>query len=221
MAMNFDIPNISETAGKVVTGTKKRKTRKIGALRLGDSLKMISHHFTCTEESQDEDKGIAFYSLSEGNEKASFYGEEISLTGVCIYRKKVVAIYVELPSEKREALMQALTADAGEAQASSAMDIFADTVTSIFVTRPANGDKSFTIALMDSEAAKALSDQAVIEAEEKKQAKGPLGRLFSTFFDPVGRISRKSYIPKMLTVGIPAVVMFAFTCFKPELFAYV
>ena len=218
MAMNFDIPDISETAGKAVTGTKKRKTRKIGALRLGDSLKMISHHFTCTEESQDEDKGIAFYSLSEGNEKASFYGEEISLTGVCIYRKKVVAIYVELPSDKREALMKALTADAGEAQASSAMDIFADTVTSIFVTRPAKGDKSFTIALMDSEAAKALSDQAAIEAEEKKQAKGPLGRLLSTFFDPVGRISRKSYIPKMLVVGIPAAFMFAFTCFQPELF---
>lgn len=86
------------------------------------------------------------------------------------------------------------------------------------MTRPAKGDKSFTIALMDSEAAKALSDQAAIEAEEKKQAKGPLGRLFSTFFDPVGRISRRSYIPKMLTVGIPAVFMFAFTCFKPELF---
>ena len=57
-----------------------------------------------------------------------------------------------------------------------------------------------------------------VEAEEKKQAKGPLGRLFSTFFDPVGRISRRSYIPKMLTVGIPAAFMFAFTCFKPELF---
>ena len=182
MAMNFDIPDISETAGKAATGGRKRKTRKIGALRLGDALRMIANHFTCTEESRDEDKNIAFYSLSDGEEKASFYGE------------------------------------AGEAQASSAMDIFADTVTSIFVTRPAKGDKSFTIALMDSEAAKALSDQAAVEAEEKKQAKGPLGRLFSTFFDPVGRISRRSYIPKMLTVGIPAVFMFAFTCFKPELF---
>lgn len=221
MAMNFDIPDISETAGKAVTGGKKRKTRKtrkIGALRLGDTLKMIANHFTCTEESRDEDKNIAFYSLSEGDEKASFYGEEVSLTGVCIYRKKTVSIYVELPTEKRAALMQALMKEAGEVQASSAMDIFADTVTSIFVTRPTKGDKSFTIALMDSEAAKALSDQAAIEAEEKKQAKGPLGRLFSTFFDPVGRISRRSYIPKMLTVGIPAVFMFAFTCFKPELF---
>ena len=198
--MNFDIPDISESAGKAVTGGKKRKTRKIGALRLGDSLRMIANHFTCTEESRDEDKNIAFYSLSEGEEKASFYGEEISLTGVCIYRKKTAAIYAELRAEKR------------------AMDIFADTVTSIFVTRPAKGDKSFTIALMDSEAAKVLSDQAAVEAEEKKQAKGPLGRLFSTFFDPVGRISRRSYIPKMLTVGIPAVFMFAFTCFKPELF---
>lgn len=50
MAMNFDIPDISETAGKAVTGGKKRKTRKIGALRLGDSLRMIANHFTCTEE---------------------------------------------------------------------------------------------------------------------------------------------------------------------------
>ena len=202
--MIFDIPDISETAGKAVTGGKKRKTRRIGALRLGDSLRMIANHFTCTEESRDEDKNTAFYSLSDGEEKASFYGEEISLTGVCIYRKKTAAIYAELPTEKRAALIEALTKEAGEAQASSAMNIFADTVTSI--------------ALMDSEAAKALSDQAAVEAEEKKQAKGPLGRLFSTFFDPVGRISRRSYIPKMLTVGIPAVFMFAFTCFKPELF---
>lgn len=172
MAMNFDIPDISETAAKAVTGGKKRKTRKIGALRLGDTLKMIANHFTCTEESRDEDKNIAFYSLSEGDEKASFYGEEVSLTGVCIYRKKTVSIYVELPTEKRAALMQALMKEAGEAQASSAMDIFADTVTSIFVTRPAKGDKSFTIALMDSEAAKAFSDQAAIEAEEKNRQRG-------------------------------------------------
>ena len=105
MAMNFDIPDISETAGKAATGGRKRKTRKIGALRLGDSLRMIANHFTCTEESRDEEKNIAFYSLSEGDEKASFYGEEISLTGVCIYRKKTAAIYAELPSEKRAALM--------------------------------------------------------------------------------------------------------------------
>ena len=68
MAMNFDIPDISETAGKAVTGGRKRKTRKIGTLRLGDSLRMIANHFTCTEESRDEDKNIAFYSLSEGEE---------------------------------------------------------------------------------------------------------------------------------------------------------
>ena len=47
--MNFDIPDISETAGKAVTGGKKRKTRKIGALRLGDSLRMIANHFTCSD----------------------------------------------------------------------------------------------------------------------------------------------------------------------------
>ena len=60
MAMNFDIPDISETAGKAATGGRKRKARKIGALRLGDSLRMIANHFTCTEESRDEEKNTAF-----------------------------------------------------------------------------------------------------------------------------------------------------------------
>ena len=70
--MIFDIPDISETAGKAVTGGKKRKTRRIGALRLGDSLRMIANHFTCTEESRDEDKNTAFYSLSDGEETVSY-----------------------------------------------------------------------------------------------------------------------------------------------------
>ena len=218
MAMNFDIPDVSESAAKAVGGGKRRKPRKVGALRLGDSLKVVSHHYTCTEESKDEDKAIAFYSLSEGEEKASFYGSEVSLIGVCVHRKKVAAIYMEIPAGSRADFLKSLTAEAGEGTPSSAMDVFADTVTSIFVAKPAKGESVCTIALMDSEAAKALSDQAAVEAEEKAQAKGPLAKLFSTFFDPVGRMSRKSYIPKMLIMGIPAVVMFAFTCLKPELF---
>ena len=218
MAMDFNIPDMSESADKAVTGGKRRKPRKVGALRLGDSLKVISHHYTCTEESKDEDRGVAFYSLSEGEEKASFYGTEVSLIGVCIHRKKTAAIYMEIPAGKRQDFMKALTEEAGEGTPSSQMDVFADTVTSIFVTNPGKGESVCTVALMDSEAAKALSNQAAIEAEEKEQAKGPVSRLFSTFFDPVGRISRKSYIPKMLLMGIPAAVMFAFTCLYPELF---
>ncbi len=218
MDMNFDIPDVTESAAKAAVGGKRRKPRKVGALRLGDSLKVISHHYTCTEEGKDEDKGTAFYSLSEGEEKGAFYGFEVSLVGVCMLRKKAAAIYMEIPAAQRGDFLKALAAEAGEGTPSSAMDVFADTVTSIFVTKPGKGETSCTIALMDSEAAKALSDQAAVELAEKAQAKGPVAKLFSTFFDPVGRISRKSYIPKMLLMGIPAVVMFAFTCLRPELF---
>lgn len=218
MAMNFDIPDIRESADKAVIGNKRRKPRKVGSLRLGDTLKSISHHYTATEERIDEDHGTAFYSLSEGEDKVSFYGVEVSPIGVCIYQKKTAAIYLECAISDREKLLGALEKEAGKAQVSAQLVIFADTVTSIFVTNPGKGDNVFTVALMDSEAAKALSDNAAIEAAEKEQEKGPLGRFFSTFFDPVGRISRKSYIPKMLMVGIPAAILFGFTCMKPELF---
>ena len=207
MAMNFDIPDIRENASKAVIGNKMRKPRKVGDLRLGDTMRSISHHYTCTEERVDEDAGTSFYSLSEGEKNAKFYGFDVTPIGVCLYRKKAAAIYMEPLQEK-----------AGSMESSSQMDMFVDTVTSIFVTKPGKGENVFTVALMDSEAAKALSDQAAVEATEKEQAKGPFGRFFSTFFDPLGRISRKSYIPKMLLMGIPATILFSFTCLKPELF---
>ncbi|HBK27670.1 MAG TPA: hypothetical protein DDY92_03815 [Dialister sp.] len=218
MAMNFDIPDIRENASKAVIGNKMRKPRKVGDLRLGDTMRSISHHYTCTEERVDEDAGTSFYSLSEGEKNAKFYGFDVTPIGVCLYRKKAAAIYMELPSSMRPSLLETLQEKAGSMESSSQMDMFVDTVTSIFVTKPGKGENVFTVALMDSEAAKALSDQAAVEATEKEQAKGPLSRFFSTFFDPVGRISRKSYIPKMLLMGIPATILFSFTCLKPELF---
>lgn len=75
-----------------------------------------------------------------------------------------------------------------------------------------------TIALMDSEEAKVLSDNEAIEEKQAEEAKGLGHKIFKTYFNPVGRISRRSYIPKMLGAGIPAAVLFSFTCLKPELF---
>ena len=98
------------------------------------------------------------------------------------------------------------------------MTIFSDTVTSIFVTKPEKGEKVVTIALMDSEEAKVLSDNEAIEEKQAEEAKGLGHKIFKTYFNPVGRISRRSYIPKMLGAGIPAAVLFSFTCLKPELF---
>ncbi len=54
--MNFDIPDILRPRAQAATGGRKRKKRKIGALRLGDSLRMIANHFTCTEERRDEEE---------------------------------------------------------------------------------------------------------------------------------------------------------------------
>ena len=84
MAMNFDIPDITENGEKAAAGGQRRKPRRIGALRLGDTLRAVSRHYTATLENKDEDKEAEFYSLSEGEEKASFYGMDVSVTGICI-----------------------------------------------------------------------------------------------------------------------------------------
>lgn len=75
-----------------------------------------------------------------------------------------------------------------------------------------------TIALMDSEEAKVLSDNEAIEKEAEEASKGVGHKIFQTYFNPVGRMSRRSYIPKMLGAAIPAAILFGFTCFRPELF---
>ena len=218
MNMDFDIPDISENAGKAAGGGKHRKPRRAGKIRLGDSLRSISREYTATRERMDEDKHIEFYSLSEGQEHFPFYGMEVSIIGVCIRNKKTAAIYMELPLDKREDLIKKLSASEGEGEETQAMTIFSDTVTSIFVTKPEKGEKVVTIALMDSEEAKVLSDNEAIEEKQAEEAKGLGHKIFKTYFNPVGRISRRSYIPKMLGAGIPAAILFSFTCFKPELF---
>lgn len=215
MNMDFDIPDISENAGKAAGGGKHRKPRRAGKIRLGDSLRSISREYTATRERLDEDKHIEFYSLSEGQEKFPFYGMEVSIIGVCIRNKKTAAIYMELPLDKREDLIKKLSASEGEGEETQAMTIFSDTVTSIFVTKP---EKVVTIALMDSEEAKVLSDNEAIEEKQAEEAKGLGHKIFKTYFNPVGRISRRSYIPKMLGAGIPAAILFSFTCLRPELF---
>lgn len=68
--MNFDIPDITENGEKAAAGGQRRKPRRIGALRLGDTLRAVSRHYTATLENKDEDKEAEFYSLSEGEEKS-------------------------------------------------------------------------------------------------------------------------------------------------------
>ena len=137
MAMNFDIPDITENGEKASAGGQRRKPRRIGALRLGDTLRAVSRHYTATLENKDEDKEAEFYSLSEGEEKASFYGMDVSVTGICIRKKKVAAIYVEMPTKDRDDFIKKLEEAEGSAEHANNMDIFADTVTSIFITIPA------------------------------------------------------------------------------------
>ena len=62
MAMNFDIPDITENGEKAAAGGQRRKPRRIGALRLGDTLRAVSRHYTATLENKDEDKEAEFRS---------------------------------------------------------------------------------------------------------------------------------------------------------------
>lgn len=218
MNMDFDIPDITENAGKAAGGGKHRKPRRAGKIRLGDSLRSLSKEYTATREKVDEDKHIEFYSLSEGQEKFPFYGMEVSIIGVCIRNKKTAAIYMELPADKRQDFIKKISESEGEGEDAQGLTIFSDTVTSIFVTKPDKGEKVVTIALMDSEEAKVLSDNEAIEEAAAEEAKGVGHKIFKTYFNPVGRMSRRSYIPKMLGAGIPAAALFSFTCLKPELF---
>lgn len=125
---------------------------------------------------------------------------------------------MELPAGERDDFIKALSESEGKGEDAAGMTIFADTVTSIFITKPGKGEKVVTIALMDSEEAKVLSDNEAIEKEAEEASKGVGHKIFQTYFNPVGRMSRRSYIPKMLGAAIPAAILFGFTCFRPELF---
>lgn len=214
--MNFEIPEMSENTNKAVIGRKNRKPRKAGKIRLGESLRSLSKYYTATREKADEEKHIEFYSLSDGEETFKFYDMDMSMTGVCIRNKKIAAIYMELPAEKREDFIKKLEEAEGEGEDARGMTIFSDTVTSIFVTKKEKGDKTITIALMDSEEARALSAETREERQDEPQ--NLRQKFFHNYFNPIGRISRKSYIPRMLFVGIPAALMFSFTWLRPELF---
>ena len=218
MAMDFEIPDITENAGKAATGRKQRKPRKAGTLRLGETLRQISHNYTATRESEDEDKHVEFYSLSEGPEKFDFYGTEVSIVGVCVRNKKTAAIYMELPSGNRADFIKTVAKSEGEPQDAAGMTIFADTVTSLFITKPQKGENVVTIALMDSEDAKALSNNAAIEEREAEEKKGISHKIIKTWFDPVGRMSRKTYIKRMPGMLIPSIILFVITVLRPELF---
>lgn len=198
MDMDFNIPDITENADKAAGGGKHRKPRRAGKIRLGDTIRSISKCYTATEEKKNEDRGITFYSLSEGEETFSFYGMDVSMIGVCIRHKKTAAIYMELPAKDRDTFIKSLEKSEGKGQDAAGMTIFADTVTSIFVTKPEKSDSVITIALMDSEEAKALSDNEAIAEEEEEKSKGLGHKIFKVYFNPIGRMSRKSYIPKML-----------------------
>jgi uncharacterized membrane protein YhaH (DUF805 family) len=216
--LDFDIPDVSEEARKAAVGHKQRKPRRAGELRLMGTMRDISRHFTATREGFDEEKETEFYSLSEGKSEILFYGLQAELIGVCMRKKKTAIIYMEVKREERDSLIKALTEKEGKPVATDRLDLFADTVTTIIVTRPEKGDSVFTVALADSGEAKALSDNAAVEEEAALRKRGFLSYLWNSYFYPVGRISQRSYIPKFLTMVIPTLVLFYFSVEMPEIF---
>lgn len=216
--LDFDIPDVSEDARKAAGGTQKRKPRRAGQLRLMGTVRDISKNFTATREGFDEEKETEFYSLSEGEASTLFYGIRAELIGVCQRKKKTAIIYMEVKNEDREALMKVLTEKEGNPVSTDKMDLFADTVTTIIVTRPGKGDKVFTVALADSGEAKALSDNAAIQEEAEMRKKGLFSVIWNSYFYPVGRISQRAYIPKFLSMAIPTLVLFFFSVQSPEMF---
>lgn len=214
MSMDFTIPDMEEAIRRQEKGRMK-KPRRAGNLRLGAPLRALEIKYDAHLVSEDEDRQVSFYSIDGGD--VEIYGAAPHLIGAAARKKKVCALYLELSHSERDALVQRITETEGEPVKSGALLIWADTATSIFLDK-ADGNGLSSLAIMDTDAAKALEDHAQAQREEEQEQKGGFGRLWSAYIDPVGRINRRAYIIRMLTVGIPAAFLFGFSWIYPERF---
>lgn len=214
MSMDFTIPDMEEVIRQPEKGRMK-KPRRAGSLRLGDPLRALETKYDARLVSEDEDRKMSFYSMEGGS--VELYGAAAQLIGAGVRKKKVCALYLELSHKERVILIERMTEREGEPVKSGALLIWADTATSLFLDKE-DGNGMSSLALMDTGAAKVLEDHARARQEQEQAQKGFLGRLWSAYIDPVGRVGQRAYIVRILTAGIPAAFLFAFSWLYPERF---
>ena len=125
---------------------------------------------------------------------------------------KVRAIHADTAASPEE-MKRILTDLYGTPKKKNASYFWADTVTTVCMT---GENHTASVIIADTASLSDISDaENTAEEEERRSFKG---RLWKKYGDPVGRISRKTYIKRASLVGIPVFAMFAFTWIRPELF---
>ncbi len=208
MNFDYDFPDITAQVRK--TGAYK-KPRRVGDLRLGDSLRNLNKRFSLSSARRDEDRNLDYYTVSS-EKKTALFDTETSALGCGIAKDKVWALFIDFPLPFAS-LRERLTDLYGAADEVSGALLWADTVTSIFLLKD-----SSSVIIADTAMEAACTDMERIEEKEKDAERGFLSTLWKKYGDPVGRISQKTYISRAALVGIPVVAMFTFTWLRPELF---
>ena len=208
MNFTYDFPVIKNNPQKTAS---HKKIRRIGRLRLGDSYRNLRSRFELTPVKIPEDSGTEAYTLPMKKE-ILFHGIPVTAAGVSIKNGKVRAIHADTAASPEE-MKRILTDLYGTPKKKNASYFWADTVTTVCMT---GENHTASVIIADTASLSDISDaENASEEEERRSFKG---RLWKKYGDPVGRISRKTYIKRASLVGIPVFAMFAFTWIRPELF---
>lgn len=208
MNFTYDFPIIKNNPQKTAS---HKKIRRIGRLRLGDSYRNLRSRFELTPVKIPEDSGTEAYTLPMEKE-ILFHGVPVIAAGVSIKNGKVRAIHADTAASPDE-MKRILTDFYGTPEKKNAAYFWADTVTTVCMT---GENHTASVIIADTASLSDISDaENASEEEERRSFKG---RLWKKYGDPVGRVSRKTYIKRASLVGIPVIAMFAFTWIRPELF---
>lgn len=208
MNFTYDFPVIKNNPQKTAS---HKKIRRIGRLRLGDSYRNLRSRFELTPVKIPEDNGTEAYTLPMEKE-ILFHGIPVTAAGVSIKNGKVRAIHADTAASPDE-MKRILTDLYGTPEKKNATYFWADTVTTVCMTVE---NHTASVIIADTASLSDISDaENDSEEEERRSFKG---RLWKKYGDPVGRVSRKTYIKRASLVGIPVIAMFAFTWIRPEFF---
>ena len=208
MNFTYDFPVIKNNPQKTAS---HKKIRRIGRLRLGDSYRNLRSRFELTPVKIPEDSGTEAYTLPMEKE-ILFHGVPVTAAGVSIKNRKVRAIHADTAASPDE-MKRILTDLYGTPEKKNAAYFWADTVTTVCMT---GENHTASVIIADTASLSDISDAENTAEEEERR--GFKGRLWKKYGNPVGRVSRKTYIKRASLVGIPVIAMFAFTWIRPELF---
>ena len=209
MNYTYTFPDITSNIQKT---SKKRKTRRIGDVRIGDSRRNISKRFDLSPAGENEETGINYYTLSIQKD-FSFFDFSLSAMGIGVQKEKIQILYADLDALTKE-VKSRLSQIYGEPDELEDVYLWSDTITSLFLFK---SDKA-SLIISDTAAVLSAADKEILPEAETSEPSSLFGKIWKKYGKPVGRVSRKTYLIRACLVGIPVAALFAFTWIRPELF---